>query len=183
MSYWGLDVSLTSTGVAEILTNGLPRVDTIETKAIAGLAGTVTRIDSIVEAVRTIIPGDSLVAIESPAYASKFGQSHERAGLWWAIGRSLVHRGCLVTTVSPNELKKWATGKGTAPKDMVAMHVGRLYPELEIANNNEADALVLAHMGAARGAVNVPRRAYHVPANFAKIDWAWDVLTQPSILA
>lgn len=89
-----------------------------------------------------------LAVIEAPAFSRNEGMSHERAGLWWLIAGQLVSAAIPVLVVKPNLRAKYATGNGRAGKDEVMLAVSKRYPSADIANNNEADAVTLAAMGA-----------------------------------
>ena len=152
----GLDLSLTATGVAiiEIDDGGpfYPRTRTVQSSAagmgIEGRALRMATICNLIEAhVCGFLPSD-LVIIEQPAFSRTTGHHHDRSGLWWlAVNRALQHS-CTVVEVTPGGLKKYLTGKGSAGKDEVLLAVARRFPEVDVANNNEADALGLAAMGA-----------------------------------
>lgn len=51
-----------------------------------------------------------------------------------------------IVIITPSQRAKYATGKGNASKDAVLLAVARRYPTVEVTDNNEADALVLAAM-------------------------------------
>ena len=145
----GLDLSLTDTGVTVISDEGVKFYSITS----AGHKGDTTaimaaRLEKIASDVLSHIPdaANVLVAIEGPAFMSKFGSPHERAGLWWSIVIPLVLRGQNVTVIPPNNLKMYATGKGGAKKDVVLAAVVRRYIDVAVVNNNIADSLVLAAM-------------------------------------
>lgn len=142
----GIDVSLTSTGVA-VIEDGRPawacvststgrRGDDIPTrrKRITRVAVDVTR-----------GPRPTLIVIEGPSYASRGGSAWDRAGLWWAI----LDRwdGVPVAVVPPANRARWATGRGNADKAAVAAVAARLCPDVALTSSDAADALILALMG------------------------------------
>lgn len=86
--------------------------------------------------------------IEAPAFSRNNGMAHERAGLWWMIYQMAAGHGGPVLVVKPNLRAKYATGNGLAGKDEVLLAASRRYPGVPMTNNNEADAVVLAAMGA-----------------------------------
>lgn len=93
------------------------------------------------------LPG--IVVIEQPAYSKTQGSQHDRSGLWWQVVEGLWERNVRVVEVSPTQVKKYATGKGAGvSKEEVMAAVIRRYQEVGVADDNEADALVLAAMGA-----------------------------------
>lgn len=169
----GLDLSLTGTGVAFIDDTGImydgngdqahaPSGEpyhfgrTIATKTVsssgkkdATLEARADRLVVLLERIRRECTGAQLVCVEGPSLAQKSqaGQ-HDRAGLWWLVVNTLITEGFIVVEVSPSSLKKYATGKGNASKDAVLAAVIRRYIDVaEPADNNQADALVLAAMG------------------------------------
>ncbi|WP_344250995.1 hypothetical protein, partial [Isoptericola hypogeus] len=71
-------------------------------------------------------------------------------GLWWLMVHRLLRNDYPVAVVAPPARAKYATGAGNAAKDKVLAAVVRRYPNVEVTGNDEADALVLAAMGARR---------------------------------
>ena len=61
----------------------------------------------------------------------------------WCEHHNIPYQGVPVGTI-----KKHATGKGNAGKDEVLLAVSRRYPHAPIVNNDQADAVALAAMGA-----------------------------------
>lgn len=147
----GIDPSLTATGCALIDLDQAAVVDTWTrtSKGHAGdtLAQRLERIDAITIDVATTADL-ALVVIEGPSLGQQRQTgTFDRAGLWWAIVTCLDMRGIPVIEVPPATRARYATGKGNAGKDTVLLEVARRYPTVPVANNNEADALVLAAMG------------------------------------
>lgn len=155
----GLDPSLTATGLAALDTREdgpFWEVGTIKSAPpkIPAEYSSLKRMQLIARQVELRIVeltgGENLdlAVIEAPAFSKNIGMSHERAGLWWKLFEVLTDQGCTVLVVKPNVRAKYATGKGNAGKDEVMLAVSRRYTDCEITNNNEADAVVLAAMGA-----------------------------------
>jgi crossover junction endodeoxyribonuclease RuvC len=156
----GLDLSLTSTGVATILT-GDGRVHctvrriTSKGRQGASLPERYKRLNQLEHAVwaavqdahKTDPDQPPLVVVEAPSFGSQNGHMHDRSGLWWLVVAQ-VARWYDLAEVAPGSLKKYATGKGNAGKDAVLAAVIRRYPAIDVTGNDEADALVLAAMGA-----------------------------------
>jgi len=152
----GLDLSLTSTGIGIIdLNSGTAYTRAVRSsgKKTDTLAMQVARIqdltDNIVDSVAVCDP--ELVVVESAAFSTrKDSSAHRRAGLWWSVVGELNIQGFTVVTLSPSELKKFATGKGNASKDaMVARAVSTWGEEvLGTQFNDTSDALFLATAGA-----------------------------------
>jgi crossover junction endodeoxyribonuclease RuvC len=107
----------------------------------------------------------SYAVIEGPAFSKNEGMAHERAGLWWMLYQMLAAQHLPILVVKPNLRAKYATGNGTSGKDEVMLAASRRYPDVPITNNNEADAVILACMGARMLGTPVDRLpAAHVDA-------------------
>jgi crossover junction endodeoxyribonuclease RuvC len=153
----GIDPSLTSTGLARIFPNGDAYTDHygygLKQDAALTLRG--KRIRDVVNYVlNTWVHDDDLVVIES-----RFGTANsalDLTGLWWAIVNGLQRRDVPVATFAPNSRAKYATGVGKNDKAGVAVAMSRMFPDVEITCSDEADALVLAHVGAAHLGFSVP---------------------------
>lgn len=151
----GLDLSLASTGYARIdtlaghVTTG--RIQSKGTKT-ATIYQRSARLYQLVDRIVDVAETSHLIVVEGPSFgqARQSGQ-HDRAGLWWLVVSSLTHDTHApdrVVEVPPAVVKKYATGKGNADKDSVLLAVARRFPDIEITGNDEADALILAAMGA-----------------------------------
>lgn len=155
MTVVGLDLSLTSTGVAIIDSDGDVYTHRCKSKPAKGVAATATRIDNLAHEILgwatdgyTLPSFIKLAVIESPSFGSSGGAAHERAGLWWQVATVLTQLGIPIGTVSPAGLKVYATGKGRGvEKDEVLASVVKRYPQANIIGNDVADATVLAAMG------------------------------------
>jgi crossover junction endodeoxyribonuclease RuvC len=145
----GLDLSLTGTGVA-IIGHGGVSTGLIKSKGRKGdsLAQRRERLRSIVRDIGQLIPNDSLVVVEQPAYSQTGGSHHDRSGLWWLVVELAIDWGFDVVEVTPGGVKKYATGSGNASKDTVLAAVVKRYLDVDVTDNNVADALTLAAMGA-----------------------------------
>lgn len=142
MKVIGLDLSLSSTGVA----CNLGWTARIRVAPAAG-AGPFYRLRVIRNEVMGYVRGADLVVVEGLAVASTTGQHLTRAGLWHLV-MEWIDRELPWAEVPPATLKKYATGKGNAGKDEVLAAVIKRFPGIEVRGNDEADALVLAAMGA-----------------------------------
>ena len=144
----GLDMSLTGTGVAIVGEGGIrTHLFTSKGKRDASLSERANRLNDLTNAITQSTPEGVLVVIEQPAYSQTGGSHHDRSGLWWLLVTAFhpYHR---VVEVAPGTLKKFATGVGTAGKDEMLAAAIRRYPDAEVVNNNVADAVHLAAMGA-----------------------------------
>ena len=105
----GLDLSLTSSGVA----SSLGWTDTIRPKKIRGL----DRLRMIVDAVRTYTSGYDLVVLEGPSFGhSGFRQHEELVALRWMVRDVVDRQQVPFAIVPPATLKLYAVGKGNAKK-------------------------------------------------------------------
>lgn len=153
----GLDLSLTGAGVG-VIDRTYPSAPAYLTYTF-GMKGTnadplrqrLMRIartaDQIIETV-TSVDDVVLATIETPAYDQTTGKSHDRSGLWWEVVRQLTLNGIPVVEVGTSGVKIYATGKGNTGKQAVLLEVVRRYVNVEIQNDNEADAWVLACIAA-----------------------------------
>lgn len=87
-----------------------------------------------------------LIVMEGPSLHS-IGRQHTMAGFWWKAFEALSSVGP-VLVVPPNNRIMYATGKGNSGKDVVMLEASRRYPTAPITNNDDADAVVLAAIGA-----------------------------------
>ena len=81
-----------------------------------------------------------VVYYERPAWFHKSSLIHE-AQLIWAIIALLEDMGIQYTSFSPTEIKKHATGKGTANKEKMILEAKKKWQWVEIVDDNHADAL------------------------------------------
>lgn len=148
MKVVGLDLSLTSTGVAVATQDGAV-TDRITSKPTpnATLADRAERLRGIRTRILELARLADLVVIEGPSYGSTTGHQHDRSGLWWLVVSSLEVRHAVVE-VPPSTRIRYALGKGAGSKDDVLTAVIRRYPHVDVNGNDEADALLLAAMGA-----------------------------------
>lgn len=156
-AYVGIDPSLTNTGIAVHRTEELFHPDYGDTDLLSvkttgkkhdhwDTRG--DRINRIIAKTVLAVPNHSLVVIESPSYGSQGGASHDRSGVWWGIHTELRRMACTVICAAPSQRMKYVTGTGRADKDTVLAHAIRRYPELDITNNNTADAVIFMAMAA-----------------------------------
>lgn len=150
----GLDLSLTSTGIATIETGDGRERRTVERVTSKGRKDATLsdrqgrlhnlRLDICLKAAKA-----DLIVIEGPSFGqARQGGQHDRAGLWWMTVNRFHVLGFPIAEVSPASRAKYGTGKGNGAKDAVLAAVVRRYPDVEVSGNDEADALILAAMGA-----------------------------------
>lgn len=175
MKVGGLDISLRSTGVAiiddtsvgtitttRVLSEPVKRADglspTLEQRRdrlAIGRARIVQLLGGVPTGVRGIARMPELVIVEGPSYGSPQG-AHEMGGNWWLLVDQLLGLGVPVVEVSPPQVKQYGTGSGATSgknkvtKEMVIAAVQANYGDAgaAIRQNDEADALLLAAIGA-----------------------------------
>lgn len=155
----GADLSITSTALALLDSGDVAQLFNFKTKGkrTDGYPEWAERINEVSKAVLArldgwyLVGGLDLLVIEAPSHGSKFGNPHERAGLWWDVYRWAFARGVPVVTVAPTTRAKYITGSGKADKKQVLAAARGLYGavlNIDIANDDEADAIGLGDMGA-----------------------------------
>ena len=152
----GIDPSLTGTGIATIDTNHPDHIrihtETIHsTKTGNTITHRLTRFGTVADRLLDTIPNNpdpDLAIIEGPAYSAHGAGTWDRAGMWWNIARILHRLGIPTIEVPPATRCQYATGKGNAAKDVVMISAVRRYPAADITDNNQADAVILAAIGA-----------------------------------
>ena len=137
----GIDLSLTSSGIA-IIANHRVWCTTLKPKASGH-----DRLELICEKITDWAADADLILIEAAVSLPKGGNAIIMGGAWWVVTHALWHEAQDYVVVQPSQLKKYASGKGNASKDMVGYEAVRRFPGVMITDNNQADALWLAHMG------------------------------------
>lgn len=136
----GLDLSLTETGYA-LSGNRVGRIRPGKRRGMERLLWLRAQVMTMVQE-----NDQHIVYIEGYSFSSRNSHAHGLGELGGVIRLSLYERGIPYVDVPPSSLKKYATGKGNARKELVLVEaVKRLeYPG---ANDNEADALWLRALG------------------------------------
>lgn len=130
------------------------------------------RLDTVIDWVAsTGAPGFDLVVIEGYAFNSRSSQAHALGELGGLVRYSIWEHAVPIVDVPPANLKKFATGKGNASKDLVLVEaVKRL--AYKGSSNDEADALWMLNMARVHygldGAPDLPKT--HLAA-LEKIQW------------
>lgn len=132
MNILGIDQSLTSSGITISLRNGEEILfEVIETKKTDDPYHVFRRSKTISDRIMEIVKEHSIdkVVLEGLGFASKGDQTRNLGILQGQIVISLLEAGYEPTIVPPTTLKKFATGKGNAPKEDVFESVGEPYRE------------------------------------------------------
>ncbi|MGR3875730.1 hypothetical protein ACUXZZ_45175 (plasmid) [Streptomyces graminifolii] len=179
----GLDLSLTATGIAS--TDGWTDVigfkgrTSKETITNLPFPRRSRELQNLCALIVLQVGAPDLVVIERPAVSRAGGGAHERAWLWWETYRLLLAQDIPVGFLTTNQLKLYATGKGSGTKGPVIDAVARRWPDWATnGDDNRADAVVL--MAAGRDRLGHPLAT--VPkAHRAAIDKAdWPAAASPS---
>ena len=144
MNIYGVDASLTSTGIAKVDTL---IANNVTTKSIQSKKKGVERLVEIRQEVFKEVMYGNLVVIESYAF-SRPNQAHQIGELGGVL-RVMFHESNLeVLEVAPTQLKKFATGKHNASKEEIAVAAYKKWG-VECRTNDETDAAVLVYIGLA----------------------------------
>lgn len=156
----GIDPSLTATGLARIRVTETPigpesvtpdemLVATVGNKKAAAKTRREysRRITSVVELVDAAMEDVDLIVMEELAYGAKGASAFVLPWLWGRIIDCAEARDVDIAFANVSQVKKYATGSGNAGKDQVIAKMIRAFPDVDITNDNEADALVLALIG------------------------------------
>jgi hypothetical protein len=98
----------------------------------------------------------SLAVMEGPAYGAQGTGIHDRAWYWGKLYDAFTALGIPVAVCPPATRAKWATDRGNAGKSDVAVAVAKLWPDLAIRGDDQADALCFASIAAQRLSLPVP---------------------------
>lgn len=150
----GIDSSLTATGLARI-DIGPGYTDRWEAVIATGTAAAprptkdksklamVRRVNALMAQIESAFEGVDAVGIEGLAYGARGEASWVLPWVWGRCLELCEKHGVPLTVVATSARAKFAVGKGNAPKDAVLLAASRLWPEVELADNNEADALIV----------------------------------------
>jgi crossover junction endodeoxyribonuclease RuvC len=160
----GLDLSLTSTGLARIEAGQDALGATVLTQTVTSkprarrrgdppplLLERSARLRRLAGDITQRCASADLVVIEGPAFSRNESGTWDRAGLWWLVVARLTGAGLRVVEADPTKIKTYALGKGAGQgtdKDHVLAAVVKRYPDVDVTGNDVADALVLAALGA-----------------------------------
>lgn len=144
----GIDPSLTSTGLCWGTSAEDYQVQTCGSKPIGkSVTDRVRRYERLVEQIVTVCDRvrPSLILIEEYAYSKNMGGQMYLGEFGGILRFHLIDYTPHVIEVTATGLKKFATGKGNSPKDLVMAHVAQRWGKI-FASNDEADSFVLYQM-------------------------------------
>lgn len=167
----GLDLSITSTGVATVAYDPTDGRHTVELQTITSapapkprdakgklepqtLADREQRLTRLRQAIVGQCRGADLVCVEGPSFGSNNSGTWDRAGLWWLVVTGLARLEVPHVDVPPATVKKFACDKGNGGKADVAAGITRLWPNEYPHGDDQMDALTLASIGLV---LSVPR--------------------------
>jgi crossover junction endodeoxyribonuclease RuvC len=145
----GIDPSICSTGVAvcgkakeEWTVFKTKRNGDLPMDELRRLIEVVTRIELF-----CIEHSPKLVVMEALAMSSRHSSAlTQLSGLNYMIRERLYKRGIKIVVVAPSTLKKFTTGKGNCPKDLMLLEVYKRWG-VSITDDNAADGYALAKLG------------------------------------
>lgn len=146
-AYVGLDLSLSATGFYLIKESGNNDYTEIRTKP-ADFSCDIERVEHIADRILERLKGYeiSFVMLEDYFTGQQPGTVIQLAVLGTVVRYKLLENGYSYLAVAPTQIKKFATGKGNAPKDNMLKAVFKNYG-FDTNSNNIADACAIAHLG------------------------------------
>lgn len=147
-SFWGIDPSLTSTGVIGLDDNA--RILYSSHVGYHGEQGMpltkqAQRISRITMNIINAIPKGAFVGIETPAYRSQSTSAWERGGLLYNLIIHLMGKECRVYGIPPANAKTWLAGHAQAGKKSMLICAKQLSGH-DFETDDEADAYAIARM-------------------------------------
>lgn len=150
MNVLGIDPSLTGTGLVVASDGGEPAE-----KALVGTkpGDAIPRIKAILDRVHILLTiyNPDLVVIEGLSFNSKGGMQFDRTGLHYILRWEMAKARVIadqIKIVPPTTLKKFVTGKGNSPKELMLLKTFKRWG-VEFSDHNICDAYCLARWGLA----------------------------------
>jgi Holliday junction resolvasome RuvABC endonuclease subunit len=145
-SYVGLDLSLTGTGVC--VRGDELKVETIKTVP-KNFDNDLDRMLFIVKSIMGKIPSNvKLICVEdffTPAKSFQIGAAISLAMLGALVRAEMYKAGLPFVVISPNQLKKYVTGKGSGQKSLILRETYKRW-NVDAKDDNQADAVVLSYI-------------------------------------
>lgn len=180
----GLDLSLTSAGIAVLSTDSPARGSAGCYPTLLRCVGEAGRKDddyrtrsrrirrqtrAVVDTIENAVTGHgtkafpstiTLAVIEGPIYGMQMlGAYFDRAALFHGVYGALDARNIPIAVIPPTTGHQFTTGVAHADKKLIVAEVSKWWPDVRIANDDIADALGYALMGAMRLGLRPPFRA------------------------
>jgi crossover junction endodeoxyribonuclease RuvC len=153
MNVLGLDLSMTASGCVvlkdghlevKLLIKTKPTAEKTHVKELERLMSIVSKIEDILSE-REI----AMVAIEGLSFGSRNSSALiQLSGLNYMVRKLLYEYKIPFVIVAPTTLKKYITGKGNGPKDVIMMNIYKKYG-VTLTDNNLADGYALARVAEA----------------------------------
>lgn len=106
------------------------------------------RLDYLADGIRSAASGAHVAALEDMTFGAKGDALTDLAGLFWLVRHELWKLRVPYVIINSSHRRKWMTGNGGADKDEVLACAIKAFPQADIRNNDEADALIMAAMTA-----------------------------------
>lgn len=145
----GLDLSLVGTGLVVLKDGKMIDQKLIKSKSHGDTpTDEIERLLSIVREIDNYVSKyePELVAIEGLAFGIiKTVSIMQLAGLSYLVRELLLTYGIQFVLIAPSSLKKFATGKGIGPKDVMMLEIYKRWG-ISFSNNNVADGFALSQV-------------------------------------
>lgn len=151
MTVMGADLSLSGTGVVILKDGELLHQKLIKSKPTTNAVDEVKRLLGIVEDLLVHVSVDKpvLVVIEGLAFMARNTSALvQLSALNYLFRAALVNQNIKFVVVAPSTLKKFVTGKGSGPKDVMMLETFKRWG-VTLVDNNICDAYGLAKIGEA----------------------------------
>ena len=139
--YWGIDLSLSATGVVILDSGGIVKNTALISTKTKGMQR-LHRIKSSMTKLITMYP-PYIICVEGYSFGSKGRGIYGIGELGGVIRLYLYEHEHLYRDIAPKVLKKFASGKGNCGKEVVLKEVYKRW-HFDVSDNNIADAFVLA---------------------------------------
>lgn len=141
----GMDPSLTGFAICEIHGND-PEIRLLTSEPALGVHSRINRFSGLATQALEAIPHFCMVFIETYGWSSRGDAVTSLAEMGGILRFALIGAGHQIVEVTPNLIKKFATGKGSGDKGFVQAHVAKRWGMI-FKTNDETDAYVLARIG------------------------------------
>ena len=145
--FCGLDLSLTGTGVC-VKRGSTLTIETVKTEP-KNFKNDLDRLIHIRDTLLRKIPVDvKMICMEDffvPSNKMQIGSGIKLAMLGTTVRLALYERGMPFVIISPSQLKKFVTGKGTGEKSMIVREAYKRWG-VDAKDDNQADAAVLGYL-------------------------------------